>query len=33
MRESEDNYLIRYKISISMCDPRETALDSAAYSE
>lgn len=29
MRESEDNYLIRYKISISMHDPREIVLNSA----
>jgi len=33
MTENKDNYLMRYKISVFMHDPKETALSSAAYDE
>lgn len=32
MEKNEDDYLIRYKISMFMNDPEEVALHSATYS-
>jgi len=31
--ENKDDYLIRYKISIFVCDPREIVLNPTTYSE